>query len=118
MNTAVVDGDSAYNQHHGVAFDGFSIPYVCIVGFRPANLVRTLKKAAKFGTTSMPGFFTGYTPITLVESGLTTTSSVHWKVSKLRMQLIPVEYSEPAKFFLMVVGLIFAAQVISSHCVL
>ena len=54
----------------------------------------------------------------LVESGLTITSFVHWKISKLRIQLILVKYSEPAKLFLIVVGLILAAQVISSHCVL
>ena len=58
MNTAVVDGDSAYNKSHGVAFDGFSIPYGCLVYFRPPNKV--LKKAAKFGTTSMPGISIGY----------------------------------------------------------
>ena len=59
MNTAVVDGDSAYNKRHGAEFDGFYIPYGCLVDFRPPTVV--LKKAAKFGTTSMPGIFTGYT---------------------------------------------------------
>ena len=39
MNIAVVDGDSAYNKRHGVAFDGFSIPYGCLVDFRPPNIV-------------------------------------------------------------------------------
>ena len=33
MNIAVVDGDSAYNKRHGAEFDGFSIPYGCLVGF-------------------------------------------------------------------------------------
>ena len=59
MNTAVVDGDSAYNKHREVAFDGFSIPYGCLVDFRPPNIV--LKSAAKFGTPSMLGIFIGYT---------------------------------------------------------
>ena len=59
MNTAMVDGDSAYNKCHGVEFDGLSIPYGCLVDFRPPNEV--FKKAAKFGTTSMPGIFIGYT---------------------------------------------------------
>ena len=59
MNTAVVDGGSAYTKRHGVAFDGFSTPYGYLVDFRPPNIV--LKKAAKFGTTSMPGIFVGYT---------------------------------------------------------
>ena len=59
MNTAVVDGDSACDKRRGVAFDGLSIPYGCLVHFRPPNIV--LKKAAKFGTTSMPGIFIGCT---------------------------------------------------------
>ena len=59
MNIAVVDGDSAYNKRHGVAFDGLSSPYGYLVDFQPPNIV--LKKAAKFGTASMPGIFTGYT---------------------------------------------------------
>ena len=58
MNIAVIDGDSAYNTRHGVEFEGLSIPYGCLVDFRPPIVV--LKKAAKFGTTSMPGFFIGY----------------------------------------------------------
>ena len=60
MNTAVIDGDSAtIRKRHGVEFDGLSIPYGCLVDFRPPNVVLT--KAAKFGTTSMPGVFVGYT---------------------------------------------------------
>ena len=59
MNVAVIDGDSACNKRHGVEFDGLSIPYGCLVDFWPPNVV--LKKAAKFGTTSMPGIFLGYT---------------------------------------------------------
>ena len=58
MNIAAIDGDSAYNKRHGVEFDGLSIPYGCLVDFRPPNVV--LKRAAKFGTTSMPGVFIGY----------------------------------------------------------
>ena len=58
MDIAVVDGDSACNKRQGVEFDGFSIPYGCLVDFRPPNVV--LKKAANFGTTSMPGIFIGY----------------------------------------------------------
>ena len=59
MNIAVVDGDSGYNKRHGVEFDRSSIPYGCLVEFRPPDVV--LKKAAKFGTTSTPGIFIGYT---------------------------------------------------------
>ena len=59
MNIAVIDGDSAYNKRHGVEFDRFSIPYGCLVDFRSPKMV--LKKAATFGTTSMPGIFIGYT---------------------------------------------------------
>ena len=58
MNTAVVDGDSAHNKRHGVEFDIFFIPYGCVVGFRSPSVV--LKKAAKLGTTSMPGISAGY----------------------------------------------------------
>ena len=58
MIIAVVDGDSAYNKCHGVAFDRFFIPYGCLVDFRPPNIL--LKKAAKFGTTSMPGILIGH----------------------------------------------------------
>ena len=59
MNIAVIDGDSAYIKSHGVEFGGLSIPCGCLVDFRHPNVV--LKKAAKSGTTSMPGFFTGHT---------------------------------------------------------
>ena len=59
MNIAVIDGDSAYNKRRGVEFDGLPIPYGFLVDFRPPNAV--LKKVAKFGTTSMPGTFIGYT---------------------------------------------------------
>ena len=59
MNIAMVDGDSPYNERHGVEFDGLSIPYGCLVDFRPPNVV--LKKVAKFCTTSMPEVFIKYT---------------------------------------------------------
>ena len=59
MNIAVIDGCSAYNKRHGVEFDGVSKPYGCLVDFRPPKVV--LKKAAKFGATSTPGVFIGYT---------------------------------------------------------
>ena len=59
MNIAVIDGASACHKRHKVEFEGPSIPYGCLVDFRPPNVV--LKKAAKFGTISIPGIFIGYT---------------------------------------------------------
>ena len=59
MNIAVIGGDSAYNKRHGVEFDGPAILYGCLVDSRSPNVV--LKKVAKFGATSMPGIFIGYT---------------------------------------------------------
>ena len=47
------------NKRHGAEFDGLSIPFGCLVDFRHPTVL--LKKAAKFGATSMPGIFTGYT---------------------------------------------------------
>ena len=46
-------------KNHRVEFDGFSIPHGCLVDLRLPKVV--LKKAAKFGTTPMPGIFIGYT---------------------------------------------------------
>ena len=54
----MVDGGSAYNKRHGVEFDGLSIYFGCLVDFRRPIVL--LKKAAKFGATSMPGIFIGY----------------------------------------------------------
>ena len=91
MHMAVVDGDSACNKGHGVAFDGLSIPYGCLADFRPTNIGR-IEESREVRN----GFYARYlhwvhtTRWWKVGSRL-STSFVHWKISELRTQLIPFD---------------------------
>ncbi len=71
QNIDIVDGDSAWNKRHGQGqFDGRSIPFGCLVDFKPQPVVdKTMPKGMP---DAIPGVFFGYklNPGGVVEPGV------------------------------------------------
>ena len=58
VNPRAADGLSAWERHHGVAFDGLRIPFGSLIFYRPKK--SELDSMAKFAPRTVPGLFVGW----------------------------------------------------------